>query len=44
MDNVPLARLGTPAEVANLVTYLSSPKSDFVSGSIWTIDGGQIRS
>ena len=43
-DNVPLARLGTPAEVANLVTYLSSSKSDFVSGSIWTIDGGQIRS
>ena len=39
--DVPLSRFGTPSEVADLVIYLSSPISSFVTGSIWTIDGGQ---
>lgn len=42
--DVALARLGTPREVAELVTYLSSPRSGFASGAVWTLDGGQVHS
>jgi len=36
----PLGRLGTVEEVAELVLWLSSSKSSFVTGSYYTIDGG----
>lgn len=42
-NDVALGRLGTPADVANLVAYLASPRSSFASGSVWTLDGGQVR-
>jgi 3-oxoacyl-[acyl-carrier protein] reductase len=42
--DVALARLGTAREVAELVAYLSSPRSGFVSGAVWTLDGGQVHS
>lgn len=41
--NVPLQRLGTPREIAELAAYLASPRSGFATGSIWTLDGGQVR-
>lgn len=41
--DVPLASLGKPAEVANLVAYLVSPRSAFATGQVWTLDGGQTR-
>lgn len=43
-NEVALARLGTPQEVAELVAYLSSPRSGFASGAVWTLDGGQVHS
>ncbi len=36
----PIGRLGTAEEVAELVIWLSSSKSSFVTGSYYTIDGG----
>jgi NAD(P)-dependent dehydrogenase (short-subunit alcohol dehydrogenase family) len=41
---VPLARLGTPREVADLVAYLASDRAAFATGSVWTLDGGQVHS
>lgn len=41
---VSLGSLGTPAAVADLVTYLVSPRSSFATGQVWTLDGGQTRS
>jgi 3-oxoacyl-[acyl-carrier protein] reductase len=41
--DVALGRLGTPADVASLVAYLASSRSGFSSGSLWTLDGGQVR-
>ena len=42
--DVALRCLGTPADVASLVAYLASPCSKFVSGGVWTLDGGQVHS
>jgi len=36
---VPFGRAGLPNEVARLAMFLTSPESDFISGSITTIDG-----
>jgi NAD(P)-dependent dehydrogenase (short-subunit alcohol dehydrogenase family) len=38
--DIPLGRLGTPAEVADLVVYLLSEESAFVTGAEFVIDGG----
>lgn len=41
--DVALRRLGTPEEIANLVCYLASPRANFATGALWTLDGGQVR-
>lgn len=41
--NVALGRMGTPSDVANLVVYLASRLGSFASGSVWTLDGGQVH-
>jgi len=38
--DIPLGRLGTPAEVADLIVYLLSEESAFVTGAEFVIDGG----
>ncbi len=37
---VPLGRLGEPREVALLALFLASEASDYISGQVFTIDGG----
>jgi citronellol/citronellal dehydrogenase len=39
-QQTPMKRLGTPAEVAELVAYLASDAAWFVTGETWYIDGG----
>jgi NAD(P)-dependent dehydrogenase (short-subunit alcohol dehydrogenase family) len=41
---VALHRLGTPEDVAEIACYLLSEKARFITGGIFTVDGGQIRS
>ncbi len=36
----PIGRLGQPEEIASMVRYLSSDEAAFITGSIFTIDGG----
>lgn len=36
----PIGRVGQPEEVANLVTFLLSDESKFITGSNYNIDGG----
>jgi NAD(P)-dependent dehydrogenase (short-subunit alcohol dehydrogenase family) len=40
LKGVPLARYGTPNEVAATVAYLLSPAAGFITGATITIDGG----
>ncbi|MCK6521752.1 SDR family oxidoreductase [Myxococcota bacterium] len=40
LAQIPLARLGTPAEVAAVATFLLSSEASFVTGSEYVVDGG----
>jgi NAD(P)-dependent dehydrogenase (short-subunit alcohol dehydrogenase family) len=37
---IPTKRLGTPDEVADVVLFLASPTSSYITGQCITIDGG----
>ncbi|MFA4927248.1 MAG: SDR family oxidoreductase [Patulibacter sp.] len=39
---VPLGRLGTPDEIADVIVLLASPRAGFVTGSAWSTDGGSV--
>ncbi|WP_163596124.1 SDR family NAD(P)-dependent oxidoreductase, partial [Klebsiella pneumoniae] len=39
---IPMRRIGSVADVANAVLWLSSPASGFTSGAVLPVDGGQL--
>ncbi|WP_407270334.1 2,4-dienoyl-CoA reductase [Radiobacillus sp. PE A8.2] len=41
LDSVPLARLGTPEEIAELAFFLFSEHAGYINGECITMDGGQ---
>jgi len=44
VDLMPLGRLGTPQEVANMVVFLCSEKASLVNGACIAVDGGESHS
>jgi len=40
---IPLQRVGTPEDVAEVVAFLASDRSSYVTGSTYYVDGGMIR-
>ena len=39
--DVPVGRMGTPDEVASVIGFLVGPDATYVTGEIWTVDGGR---
>lgn len=42
LENIPLGRLGTPQDVANLVCFLASDNAAYITGQTFTVDGGMV--
>jgi 3-oxoacyl-[acyl-carrier protein] reductase len=42
LKEIPLGRLGTPEEIANIVWFLASPLSNYITGQVVTVDGGMV--
>jgi NAD(P)-dependent dehydrogenase (short-subunit alcohol dehydrogenase family) len=40
LGRTPLGRWGQPSEVGELVSWLVSDKASFITGSVYTVDGG----
>ena len=40
LNNVPLGRLGTATDVANVCLFLASPEADYITGQTLCVDGG----
>ncbi|MDQ3997161.1 MAG: 3-oxoacyl-[acyl-carrier-protein] reductase [Gemmatimonadota bacterium] len=39
---IPLARLGTPADIAGLVAFLASEHAAYITGQVFVVDGGMV--
>jgi 3-oxoacyl-[acyl-carrier protein] reductase len=39
--SIPLARMGTPEEVANTVWWLLTPLSSYITGEVIVVGGGR---
>jgi 3-oxoacyl-[acyl-carrier protein] reductase len=40
LQNVPLARMGTPEDIAKVVAFLCSKDADYITGQVIAVDGG----
>ena len=41
-SSIPLGRLGTPDDVANLVCFLASDEAGYITGQTFNVDGGMV--
>ena len=39
---IPLERLGTPADIAGLVAFLASDLAAYITGQVFVVDGGMV--
>src|SRR5690606_8377224 len=37
---IPMARFGEPADIANMCAYLASEEAGYITGQVFTVDGG----
>ncbi|MBA3890753.1 MAG: SDR family oxidoreductase, partial [Gemmatimonadaceae bacterium] len=39
---IPLERLGTPADIAGTVAFLASEHASYITGQVFVVDGGMV--
>ena len=39
-EEIPLGRIGRAEEVASLALYLASPEAEYITGQVFSVDGG----
>ena len=39
-SNIPLGRLGTAEEIADMVTFLAGDCANYITGQVFCVDGG----
>lgn len=39
-QQIPLGRLGSPQDIADMVAYLASPMAGYITGQVFAVDGG----
>jgi 3-oxoacyl-[acyl-carrier protein] reductase len=42
IGQIPLERLGTPNDIASLVTFLASDLASYITGQVFVVDGGMV--
>lgn len=42
IENVPIKRLGSPEDVANLAAFLASDNASYITGQVINVDGGMV--
>lgn len=40
LANIPLKKFGDPKDIAHMVTYLASEEANYITGQVFTVDGG----
>ncbi|MEU2204671.1 SDR family oxidoreductase [Microbacterium oleivorans] len=40
---IPIPRPGKPEEIADVIAFLASPASSYVTGATWVVDGGMLQ-
>ena len=40
LENIPMGRLGKPDDISNVIAYLASSASSYITGSVIAVDGG----
>ena len=42
IEQIPLARFGTPEDIASAVAFLASSEANYITGQTLTVDGGMV--
>ena len=44
VGTIPVGRMGDPDELASVVTFLASERASYITGAVFNVDGGYLRS
>lgn len=42
LEQIPLKRLGSPEDIANMVNFLASDDANYITGQVFNVDGGMV--